>query len=217
MRTIHIEPIRQQLVVPLVRSREVGARSVVPIRYAGTDVVVWRDDAGIVNVWEDRCPHRGVRLSIGTNTGTQLKCRYHGWRFESGSGRCAFIPSHPEMGPPVAARVRTMTCAERYDFVWLLTAETRTVPDIPELGDGPVTSLRSMTIDAPAADVRAALDDRGRERSGAAPVFLLLPETPASTTVHGIVPGRYEGEARANLLRGENKRLKELRAAMEAR
>ncbi|MBC7479670.1 MAG: Rieske (2Fe-2S) protein, partial [Pseudorhodobacter sp.] len=31
----------------------------------GTEIAVWRDTAGRVYTWEDRCPHRGMKLSFG--------------------------------------------------------------------------------------------------------------------------------------------------------
>ncbi|HDS0942401.1 TPA: Rieske 2Fe-2S domain-containing protein, partial [Pseudomonas putida] len=36
----------------------------------GQEMAVWRDDNGAVNVWENRCPHRGLRLTLGANTGS---------------------------------------------------------------------------------------------------------------------------------------------------
>src|SRR5690242_10804584 len=41
-------------------------------------IVVWRDAAGEVHALEDRCPHRGARLSLGWNLGDRLSCWYHG-------------------------------------------------------------------------------------------------------------------------------------------
>ncbi|MGB1508948.1 MAG: Rieske (2Fe-2S) protein, partial [Paracoccaceae bacterium] len=31
----------------------------------GKDVVVWRSTSGKLSAWENRCPHRGMRLSHG--------------------------------------------------------------------------------------------------------------------------------------------------------
>ena len=89
----------------------------------GQELAVWRADDGTVNAWENRCPHRGVRLSIGTNLGHALKCRYHGWTYESGSARCIAIPCHPRLTPAAAIRVRAYPCAERQGFVWVRLAE----------------------------------------------------------------------------------------------
>ena len=98
-------------------------RHVVHTALLGQELAVWRADDGTVNAWENRCPHRGVRLSIGTNLGHALKCRYHGWTYESGSARCIAIPCHPRLTPAAAIRVRAYPCAERQGFVWVRLEE----------------------------------------------------------------------------------------------
>ena len=45
-------------------------------------VVVWRDTAGDVHVWDDYCPHRGAELSSGQVMGCLIVCPSHGWRFD---------------------------------------------------------------------------------------------------------------------------------------
>lgn len=42
------------------------------------DIVLWRDRDGAVHALEDRCPHRGARLSLGWNLGDRVACSYHG-------------------------------------------------------------------------------------------------------------------------------------------
>jgi len=42
------------------------------------NIVLWRDADGQVNAVEDRCPHRGARLSLGWNLGDRIACWYHG-------------------------------------------------------------------------------------------------------------------------------------------
>jgi len=95
----------------IASSEDLPFRHVYQTRLLGQELAVWRDDNGVVNVWENRCPHRGVRLSLGVNIGNQLKCQYHGWKYESGSGHCAFVPAH-RTAKPSAACVRTFPCAE---------------------------------------------------------------------------------------------------------
>ena len=41
-------------------------------------IAVWRDTDGTVHATEDRCPHRGARLSLGWNLGDRVACWYHG-------------------------------------------------------------------------------------------------------------------------------------------
>lgn len=50
----------------------------VGITRLGENIVLWRDRDGSVHALEDRCPHRGARLSKGWNLGDRLACWYHG-------------------------------------------------------------------------------------------------------------------------------------------
>ncbi len=62
---------------------------------AGEALVIWRVDRDTVAVLLDRCPHRGVSLSLGSRTQTgRLACSFHGWEFDS-TGGCAHIPLNP--------------------------------------------------------------------------------------------------------------------------
>lgn len=44
----------------------------------GEKIVLWRDKDGSIHCVEDRCPHRGARLSMGWNLGDRIACWYHG-------------------------------------------------------------------------------------------------------------------------------------------
>jgi phenylpropionate dioxygenase-like ring-hydroxylating dioxygenase large terminal subunit len=61
------------------------------------ELVVWRDRDGASHVWEDRCPHRGMRLSFGFVRGNHIACLYHGWAYDT-AGQCRAIPAHPDLG-----------------------------------------------------------------------------------------------------------------------
>ena len=56
------------------------------------NLVVWRDEAGTVHAVEDRCPHRGARLSLGWNLGDRLACWYHGVEVD-GTGTVRKVPA----------------------------------------------------------------------------------------------------------------------------
>ena len=82
-------------------------------------LVVWRDAAGEVHVQTDRCPHRAVPLSRGTNEGDRLRCRYHG--LEVGpDGVVLRVPGQP--GCPLEGKkaVKSFPAKEVADgiFVW---------------------------------------------------------------------------------------------------
>ncbi len=195
------------------------------VRVHDVELAVWRDEVGAINVWENRCPHRGVRLTIGTTTGASLTCRYHGWRFASGSGACTFIPAHPTQTPPKAAVIRTYARSEQHGFVWIALGDPSTVaPDAPDapaapprvadLPASPDVVLRSVTIDASADAVRDALATVSVD--GAPAHFFLQPESAEVTTVHGAIIVPVAIEQRLALQHAYNDALTALRDRFEA-
>jgi phenylpropionate dioxygenase-like ring-hydroxylating dioxygenase large terminal subunit len=81
------------------------------------DLVVWRDRSGQVQLWEDRCPHRGAKLSFGKVVEDRLECPYHGWQF-SNTGQCMLVPAAPEFRAPASHCVKAFEAAEAYGLVW---------------------------------------------------------------------------------------------------
>ena len=59
---------------PIAASDDLVARHVYQGQLLGRELAVWRDAGGFVNVWENRCLHRGVRLTLGRNDGGELVC-----------------------------------------------------------------------------------------------------------------------------------------------
>ncbi len=62
---------------------------------AGERVVLFRDAAGAPAALLDRCPHRGVALSLGQVEKGKIRCPFHGWRFGA-DGRCLETPWNPD-------------------------------------------------------------------------------------------------------------------------
>ena len=84
---------------PIASSTDLVARHVFAGAIWGQELAIWRADDGHVNVWENRCLHRGVRLTIGVNLGSELMCQYHGWRYANRTAGCTYIPAHPADAP----------------------------------------------------------------------------------------------------------------------
>ena len=82
------------------------------------DVAVWRSARGVVCAWENRCPHRGMRLSYGFVRGESLACAYHGWHYNC-SGQCHYIPAHPELTPPQSIRPIIFGVTEYAGLLWV--------------------------------------------------------------------------------------------------
>jgi phenylpropionate dioxygenase-like ring-hydroxylating dioxygenase large terminal subunit len=98
----------------------------------GRRLVVYRA-GGRVAVADDRCPHRGGRLSDGRALEAALECPYHGWRWDA-EGSCVLVPSQPGAHP--AARLGTVASRERFGLVWAsLQDPVVDPPGIPETDD----------------------------------------------------------------------------------
>ncbi|MFY9658423.1 MAG: aromatic ring-hydroxylating dioxygenase subunit alpha [Methylocystis sp.] len=62
---------------------------------SGERVVLFRDHDGAPAALLDRCPHRGVALSLGRVEAGEIQCPFHGWSFAA-DGRCLATPWNPE-------------------------------------------------------------------------------------------------------------------------
>ncbi len=116
---------------PLVASNDLQAGAVMPAMLHGERLVVWRSRTGRIGVWNDRCPHRSMSLSLGATTGEALVCPYHGWEFGS-DGNCRRIPAHPALTPSRAARARVYPAVEASNYVWACLGEPASAQ--PECG-----------------------------------------------------------------------------------
>lgn len=76
---------------PVLASWEVQSAPV-GITRTGEQIVVWRNKDGRVQALEDRCPHRGARLSMGWNLGDRIACWYHGVEV-AGNGEVKDVPA----------------------------------------------------------------------------------------------------------------------------
>jgi len=147
---------------PVELSQHVPEGQVVQSMLHGQELALWRPLAGSVQAWENRCPHRSVRLTLGFVDGEQLVCRYHGWRYGSG-GRCTGVPSTPALAPPPAACVRAYMCREADGVVWasLALAPRGYPPRLPALA-----ACRSFTLDIAADALADAIEAAGFESGG---------------------------------------------------
>jgi phenylpropionate dioxygenase-like ring-hydroxylating dioxygenase large terminal subunit len=200
---------------PLSRSEELVPRHIAHAQLLGQELALWRDDVGRANAWENRCPHRGVRLSIGSNCGSELHCRYHGWRFASASGQCTFIPAHPTQKPASTIKARTFPVEERYGFVWVALFDAPPLSSDKRLQGRHVTTMRSLSVQAPPHSVATALSELSWPSSKR--VHWLQPVDEQCTVVHAAL---LDLPAEADLLavlRVHNAELARVRDLAESR
>jgi nitrite reductase/ring-hydroxylating ferredoxin subunit len=139
---------------PIASSRDLPHRHVFHAQLLGRELAVWRADDDHVNVWENRCLHRGVRLTVGINEGFELKCQYHGWRYANRSAACTYIPAHPADAPARSIRNRRFAAVERHGLVWSGEAPEGEPPQVEGAAPWP---LRPVPVHASTERVLMAL------------------------------------------------------------
>jgi len=111
-------------------------------------IALYRTSDGAIVGFEDRCCHRGAPLSLGRLEGDDLRCMYHGLKFNRG-GRCIEIPGQDQI--PATACVKTYPVIERHSWIWVwmgdpALADPALIP--PAVGfDDPNWTLRSGHMD----------------------------------------------------------------------
>src|SRR3984885_4201614 len=138
---------------PLGLSHTVEAGGSTGTRLLDRELVVWRDNSGIAHVWEDRCPHRGMKLSFAFVPGDPFACLYHGWQYNVG-GHCQYIPAHPALDVPKTIKVPVYPVHERSGMAWTTLSENP--PPVPD-DDEPVVPLRSLYLGCGVEAAAAAL------------------------------------------------------------
>jgi nitrite reductase/ring-hydroxylating ferredoxin subunit len=147
---------------PVLASRDLPASAAQPAScpvlgfMEGEELALWRADDGSAQAWMNRCPHRGLRFTLGRVLDGRLACGYHGWEYRAGDGRCVAIPAHPAMTVPRAICATTYATAEADGIVWA----SRSAPGAPP-ATGIRTVLRTLGIRASLAGVAGALPRLG--------------------------------------------------------
>ncbi|MGD9679800.1 MAG: Rieske 2Fe-2S domain-containing protein [Candidatus Obscuribacterales bacterium] len=91
----------------------------VSLRRLGKDLVLWRDSNNKPRLAPAACPHRGADLSLGWVENGNLRCKYHGFCFNS-QGRCTEIPCEGrEVHIPESLDLSMIETREAHGFIWM--------------------------------------------------------------------------------------------------
>jgi nitrite reductase/ring-hydroxylating ferredoxin subunit len=184
---------------PIALSKDLSPGRSAGTRLFGKEYCIWRDDKGAAHVWEDRCPHRGMRLSFGFVRGGAIACLYHGWQYDA-QGQCRFIPAHPKLDVPSSIRVGTFPCRERLGMVWMSTDQEGAAPSDLPIEDREVTGLRSLYVDCGPSTVMERLAPQSESLATTVALFAikidgatmfagLQPFHDTKTALHIVLPG----------------------------
>jgi nitrite reductase/ring-hydroxylating ferredoxin subunit len=229
---------------PVASSADLPPRHIFQAQLLGQELAAWRADDGYINVWENRCLHRGVRLTLGTNLGNALKCRYHGWLYESETATCTYIPAHPANAPPTQVRAATYAAIEESGLLWVCLKPTGTRPQTFNTANGAPLVLRSIPVRASAPLVAEALMNyrftpngdvnvlfetsirpltlfslkgvsRSRGEDEAAIMLFVQPVEQHRSVIHGLVLSAVPESNRLTVLAQHNTEMKRVRDAIE--
>jgi phenylpropionate dioxygenase-like ring-hydroxylating dioxygenase large terminal subunit len=74
---------------PVARSADLRPGANIVAGFAeGQELALWRSAGGAAQAWDNRCPHRSVRFTLGQVIEDRLACAYHGWQYAAGNGQC---------------------------------------------------------------------------------------------------------------------------------
>jgi phenylpropionate dioxygenase-like ring-hydroxylating dioxygenase large terminal subunit len=114
---------------PVTTADALGDRPLA-VTVAGEKLALFRDGRGGVGALVDRCPHRGVALSLGTVTPAGcLACPFHGWEFDA-AGQNVHVPFTPDAKREQLGAV-AVPARELGGLLWVYTAPGATAPTEP--------------------------------------------------------------------------------------
>lgn len=123
-------------------SEDLPRGAVIGREFLGGRIVVYRGEDGIARVQSAYCPHVGSDLSLGSVSGNDLRCRFHGWEFDGG-GHCRRTGIGDP--PPPSARLYTFPVREKYGIVFAFN------------GAEPLFEIRDLDVPAEQTATRVAI------------------------------------------------------------
>ena len=111
----------------ITESAAVAPGTMVPVRYFGQDLIVFRTEGGRAVVTEAHCPHMGAHLGFGGAVeGEGIRCPFHHWRYDA-DGRCDDVPYSSAPQPPNVC-LATKTVCERSGLIMVWWSESGLAP-----------------------------------------------------------------------------------------
>ena len=85
---------------PVYIAEKLASGKAVPLRILGEEFTLYRGASGQPHVVASRCAHRAAKLSTSRVEGEEIRCLYHGWRY-NGSGQCRNSRRRSAVSPTV--------------------------------------------------------------------------------------------------------------------
>lgn len=119
--------------IPALLSAELPKPNCDPLRLRllGEDFVAWRDAAGQVAIFDERCPHRGASLALARCESDGLRCLYHGWKFAA-DGRIIDTPNISGTSIKDKIRATIYPVVETGEMIWVYLGPKDKQPELPQ-------------------------------------------------------------------------------------
>ena len=98
------------------RSEDLPQGRARPIRIMSVDYTLYRGASGKAHCIDAQCPHRWALMHLGWVEGDDIRCVYHGWKFD-GSGQCIEQPAEAA-GFARKVKIGIYPCEEYLGMIW---------------------------------------------------------------------------------------------------
>jgi len=133
---------------PVCMSSELRPSRPLGLQVAGTKIVLFRGSDGHPVALIDRCPHRGVALSLGSVKDGCIECPFHGWRFDQ-HGAAVHVPWNPDAKTANLGAI-SLAARDRAGQIWIYTAPDTKPSEEPAVAEellGPQVHLSGGALD----------------------------------------------------------------------
>jgi 5,5'-dehydrodivanillate O-demethylase len=100
----------------IARSEDVAPGHAIPVRIMSEDYALYRGASGRVQLVAQRCPHRGALMHLGWVENDDIRCVYHGWKYDC-SGQCIEAPAEKE-GFAKNVSIATFPTGEAFGLIY---------------------------------------------------------------------------------------------------
>jgi nitrite reductase/ring-hydroxylating ferredoxin subunit len=128
---------------PLLKSGELKNNTILRVEFLGRMLAVFRGADGTLAALVDRCPHRGVELSLGRVCGHAIQCAYHGWKVDA-NGRVVSAPGVGALSSGL--RVEGHELRERCGVIWAFAGAREDADSVPLPDLAPYGTAGSVDI-----------------------------------------------------------------------
>jgi vanillate O-demethylase monooxygenase subunit len=97
-------------------SQEIAGEALLERTILDESLLIWRRRDGSPVIMGNRCPHRHAPLAMGRREGDEIRCMYHGLKFDA-EGRCTEIPGKDRIRDDM--RTPSYPVVERGAWLWV--------------------------------------------------------------------------------------------------